>query len=225
MRTLFPLLLIASIGCAQSFRFGVEGGVPLTNAFEVGPSVCYRDEGGCAQLSYSSGTRRYTAGATAELDFTSHWAIRADALYKRLGFDSVQTFAATTLTTSSTTANSWEVPLLAKYSLSAPKPLRPYVEAGVSFRALQGVLQKSPFWDCLLCDLVRGPTQTNDPAELSHRFTQGLSAGAGLELRHGALGVFGEIRYTYWTADAFSAPIGVLNSSRNQADLLVGVTF
>jgi hypothetical protein len=226
MKRLFPPLLIASIGFAQSFRLGGEGGVPLANAFEVGPSVCYPVSGLCAQWSYSSSTRRYTIGATAELDLSSRFAIKADALYKRLGFDSAEVYGGIlALTTASTTANSWEVPLLAKYSLSKPKPLRPYVEAGVAFRTLQGVLQKSPFWQCLFCDLVRGPIQTNDPAELSHRFTQGLAAGAGLELRHGALGVFGEIRYTYWTADAFAAPDAVLNSARNQADLLVGVTF
>jgi hypothetical protein len=66
---------------------------------------------------------------------------------------------------------------------------------------------------------------TSHPTELAHSFTKGFTGGAGLEFRHLLVGVFGEIRYTRWTADAFSAPNGGLNSTRNQADLLVGVTF
>jgi len=101
-------------------------------------------------------------------------------------------------------------------------PLQPYVEGGVAFRALQGVSQTSR----VNCDICTGPARlTSNPLELSHSLTKGIAAGAGLEFRHLLVGVFGEIRYTRWTADAFSAPNGGLNSTRNQADLLVGVTF
>jgi opacity protein-like surface antigen len=226
----FLLLLIAAIGFAQSFRFGVEGGIPLTSAFVVGTPAPPVGPFFCGTPAYSPGTRRYTVGATAELGLPFHLGIRADLLYKRQGFDSAASGCLPasigyTKIIDATTANSWEIPLLAKYSLGKLGPLRPYVEGGVTFRALQGVQQQKSEYICLASCTLFDSTQTGNPAELSHKFTNGITAGAGLEFRHLLAGVFGEIRYTRWTADAFSAPDGGLNSTRNQADLLVGVTF
>jgi opacity protein-like surface antigen len=231
LKLLSPLLLVASVGLAQSFRVGAEGGVPLNNAFDTRtvsiPGFLPTLPG---SASYSSSAKRYTVGATAELDLPFHLAVKADVLYKRLGFGFssvtlVPAGGAASTITSATTANSWEIPLLGKYSVSKLGPLQPYVEGGVAFRTLQGV-QQTTVQACPVClTPVYQMTQTNSPAELSHKFTKGITAGAGLEFRPLLLGVFGEIRYTRWTADAFSAPNGGLNSTRNQADLLVGVTF
>ncbi len=220
LKPLFLLLLVASIGFAQSFRIGVEGGVPLASAFDTGISNVVPVLLPTGPPSYSSKTRRYTFGATAELDLPFHLAVKVDALYKRLGFDSATRGPAPT--TGATTSNSLEFPLLGKYSVGKLGPLQPYVEGGVAFRTLQGVKQILQSV-CASCAVPL--TQTSHPAELTHTFTKGFAAGAGLEFRHLLVGVFGEIRFTHWTADAFSAPDGLLNSTRNQADLLVGVTF
>lgn len=214
------LLLVASIGFAQSFRIGVEGGVPLTNAFDTKTSGAIPVVLPTGPPNYSAHTKRYTVGATAELGLPFHLGIKADVLYKPLSFDSATLGPAAT--TATTKANSFEFPLLAKYSVSKLGPLQPYVEGGVAFRTLQGVSQTSQSV-CPQCAVIL--IQTSHPAELSHSFTKGYAAGAGLEFRHLLLGVFGEIRYTHWTANAFSAPDGLLNSVRNQADLLVGATF
>jgi len=228
LKSLCLLLLVTSVGLAQSFRIGVEGGVPLANVFDTRTVSITGSLPGSA--SYSSSAKRYTVGATAELDLPFHLAVKADVLYKRLGFDSdsvtsLPAGGALMNVTSATTANSWELPLLGKYSVSKLGPLQPYVEGGVAFRALQGV-QQTTVQTCPGCFTpVASTTQTNSPSELSHSFTKGIAAGAGLEFRHLLVGVFGEIRYTRWTADAFSASNGGLNSTRNQADLLVGVTF
>jgi len=220
MKPLFLLLLFASSGFAQSFRIGVEGGVPLTSAFNTQGPGAIPVVLPTGPPIYSSSTKRYTAGATAELDLPFHLAVKADLLYKRLGFGSATLGPAGT--TAATTANSFELPLLGKYSVSKLGPLQPYVEGGVAFRTLQGVNQIAES----VCPMCAVPlSQTSHPAELSHTFNKGFAAGAGLEFRHLLVGVFGEIRYTRWTTDAFSAPNGLLNSTRNQADLLVGVTF
>jgi len=224
------LFLVASVGLAQSFRFGVEGGVPLTNEFHTATVTLPGTLPGLPiSASYSSGAKRYTVGATAELDLPFHLAVKADVLYKRLGFTSESVdllpAGAQMTVTGATTANSWEIPLLGKYSMGKLGPLQPYVEGGISFRTLQGV-QQTIMQVCPEClTPVTQTTQTNSPAEVSHKFTKGVTAGAGIEFRHLLVGVFGEIRYTRWTADAFSAANGALNSTRNQADLLVGVTF
>lgn len=228
LKSLLLLLLVASVGFAQSFRFGVEGGVPLTSAFDTGTaSFAYPvappiGSWVLQSLTYSSSTKRYTVGATAELSLPFHLAVKADLLYKRLGFNYISggTLTGTGLAATETggaTANSWEIPLMAKYRVSKLGPLQPYVEGGVAFRNLQGVNQ---------APATTPIPQLVPPSALSHSFTKGVTFGAGLEFRHLLLpGVFGEIRYTRWTADAFSGPLGGLNSARNQADLLVGVTF
>ena len=220
LKPLSLLLALASVGFAQSLRFGVEGGLPLTNAFDTHTSNVIPVSIPTGPLNYSALTKRYTLGATAELGLPLHLALKADVLYKRLNFDST---GLAPITTTTTTANSWEFPLLGKYGVSKLGPLQPYVEGGVAFRTLQAVNQTSVS-PCLQC-ATPFTQSTSHPAELSHSFTKGIAAGAGLEFRHLLIGVFGELRYTRWTADAFSAPNGGLNSTRNQADLLVGVTF
>ena len=220
LKRLSLLLALASVTFAQSFRFGVEGGVPLTNAFDTHTVTVVPVGIPTGPFNYSALTRRYTLGATAELDLPFHLAVKADALYKRLDFTGVSAPPEGTIAV--THSNSFEFPLLVKYGVSKLGPLQPYVEGGVAFRTLQGVDQTARV-NCDTCTPF--PRQTSHPGELSHSFTKGFTAGAGLEFRHLLIGVFGELRYTRWTADAFSAPNGGLNSTRNQADLLVGVTF
>ncbi len=145
-KPLFLLLSVASIGFAQPFRFGVEGGLPLTGAFDTNSSAIPAVLP-AGPLSYSSSTQRYAFGGTAELDLPFHLAVKADALYKRLSFDSA---GLAPITATTTTANSWEFPVLAKYGVSKLGPLQPYVEGGVAFRALQGVNQTS-VTACLGC--------------------------------------------------------------------------
>ena len=219
-KPLFLALSLASIGFAQSFRIGLEGGLPLTSAFDTNSITAVPVGIATTPPNYTASTKRYTLGATAELDLPFHLAVKADLLYKRLAFDFASLSPAGSVGT--TTANSWEFPLLAKYGVSKLGPLQPYVEGGVSFRQLQGVNQTARSI-CPECAITS--TQTSHPAELSHSFTKGITAGAGLEFRPLLLGVFGELRYTRWTADAFSAPDGGLKSVRNQAELLLGVTF
>ncbi len=219
LKPLSLLLMLASVGFAQSIRIGVEGGVPLTNAFATHTLTTYPPGIVMAPINYAGHTKRYIAGVTAELDLPFRLAVKADLLYKRLSFDSASISSEAMVGT--TTANSFEFPVLAKYSRGKLGPLQPYVEAGVAFRQLQGVSQTLKL-NCAMCTRV---TQTSHPAELSHTFTKGFTAGAGLEFRALLVGVFGELRYTRWTADAFSDPNGGINSRRNQADLLVGVTF
>src|ERR1700736_4945450 len=74
----FSLVLFASPAFAQSFSFGVKGGVPLPDAFWAG-----RDS-----RSYSSVPRRYTAGPTVEIGLpVFRLSVEADALYRRIGWD------------------------------------------------------------------------------------------------------------------------------------------
>jgi hypothetical protein len=219
-----PLLfLAASMTFAQSLRFGVEGGVPLADAFHA-RSTSPTDVMPGSRTSYTSSNKRYVAGVTGELSLPFHLSVKADLLYRRLGYDSATSRIGAAMT-AATTGNAWETPLVAKYRLRSGGLLDPYIEGGISFRTLQG-LHQTVVHVCTGClDQTPTVTTTDHPAELQNSVTKGIVAGAGLEFRHLLAGLFGEIRYTRWTSDAFSSTDGLLVSTRNQADLLVGITF
>jgi len=202
MKRLSLLLILCQTASADLFVFGVRAGVPLTDAFNTASS---------GRLSYSSLTRRYTIGPTAELHLPFGLGLELDALYKRLNYSAVS--ADPSQLTSETTANSWEFPFLAKYR--APGLLtRPFLAAGYSFRKLSDLKQ-------FIAN--RGPL--GEPAELRDRSARGIVLGGGLELHLPGVCLSPEIRYTRWGSESFRDAAGLLRSSRNQADFLLGITF
>jgi hypothetical protein len=96
------------------------------------------------------------------------------------------------------TASQWQFPLLGKFRLPG-LILHPFIDGGVVFNKLsyQGGL---------------GPTT-------------GFAAGFGGELKFGKLRVGPELRYTRWGAGKTIDLQGLLQSSQNQVDLLVGITW
>jgi hypothetical protein len=119
------LLVAAPVASAQTFSFGVKGGVPLTNSLKI-----------LDQATYTSSKSPIVVGPAAELRLPMGLGLEADLLYRRLQF--------TTGSNVRTNGQAWEVPLLAKYR--APGVLlRPYVEAGYSLRRLSGLDLSNPF--------------------------------------------------------------------------------
>jgi hypothetical protein len=100
-------------------------------------------------------------------------------------------------------AGSWEFPVLAKYRL-LPGPLRPYVEGGLVFSHL---------------------TAPQDAVQLIHRNDYGIVLGAGLEIHALVLRISPEIRYEGFLFHNFDSPGHLLESNRNQAMVLVGISF
>src|SRR5258705_3480270 len=150
MRLLFvPLLLFSSmLVFAQPFSVGVKGGVPITDAFN---SIQGQD------ASYFTNTKRYLIGPTVQVNLPLGLAVEVDALYKRLGFQ-YSANPATGTVTSQTVANSWEFPILIKWAFPA-EVIRPYVDAGASFRNISGVHQFQQAFG-------NGNTSTDNPAEV-----------------------------------------------------------
>jgi hypothetical protein len=119
------LLVAAPVASAQTFSFGVKGGVPLTNSLKV-----------LDRATYTSNKSPVVLGPAVELHLPLGLGVEADLLYRRPEF--------TTGSNTKTTGQAWEVPLLAKYR--APGVLlRPYVAAGYSFRRLSGLELNGPF--------------------------------------------------------------------------------
>ena len=183
------------------FSFGVIGGVALTDAFGqertgffIGPS------GGVEPIrlrSYST-LKDYAIGPTIEVGLPYRGlAVEIDALYRPMNLTMAAVGSDGSLNSiSAATVVSWQFPALAKYRFSF-HPLKPFIEAGPSFRVAGNL---------------------NDAAPSAY----GGTAGLGLEAQIGKLRIGPVVRYTYWAADADFAGS---RSKRNQAELLVGLSF
>ena len=193
MRLLFALtLLAASAAYPQSVSFGLKGGVPLSNALKVADTS-----------TYTSDRSPFVIGPVVELGLPLGLAVEADLLYRRLRYDS---------SASGTTGQVWELPILAKYRFPGVL-LRPYIEAGLSFRRFARFDQTTP------------SGSTNQPPEVRGRAAAGGTLGAGLELKVLVVRLSSEIRYTRWGSTSIRATLGGLTTQLNQADFLLGITF
>ena len=214
--SLMLFLLATQDARAQLVSFGVKGGVPLTDA--VGGNF-----GG------SSEARRYTVGLMVELRLPASFAFAADGLYKRTGYRASQSDSGVTIM-GQVRAHSWEFPLLVKYYLlPLAQAARPFVGSGYvvpHLSAVTGIAQITG----TLSGGTRIDTTLSVPASIVIRKdpTHGIAVGAGLRVGAGPLHVAPEVRYTRWGGRPFDdqGPRGFfLQSSRNQVELLVGMSF
>jgi opacity protein-like surface antigen len=96
----------------------------------------------------------------------------------------------------------WDFPLLAKYRFWKG-PVRPYIDGGLVFNHLS----------------VNGVT------ELNHRSSFGIALGAGVDIHAAFLHISPEIRYEGFTLKNLESPLNALQSNRNQAIVMVGLSF
>ena len=148
----------------------------------------------------SSYEYRVTVGPTVELRLHRHLSFEVDALWRRSSFS-----AGGAHFDIGSSVNDWQFPVLFKYSIKS-HGISPFIDAGGVYRHVS-----------TLSPSVQPP---NNPS------TAGLTAGAGITLRLLRLRLSPEIRYTWWSNQAFVTGnyFGVATKS-NQADLLIGLTF
>jgi hypothetical protein len=200
MRPLFLFLLGAATLAAQPVSFGAKIGLPLNDFIDTVSS-------GNSSLRSLTTTHRYIVGPDLELRLPWGFAIEVDALYRKFDFQSP---------TSVVSTNDWEFPLLLKYRFASHHFVRPYIGGGVAFDRLQG----------LTATVASAATSivTSNPPELKNTGTVGAVLGGGLDVHFLFIHITPEIRYTRWTSQHFTLA-NVLNSSQNQAEFLVGITF
>ncbi|HWB86215.1 MAG TPA: outer membrane beta-barrel protein [Bryobacteraceae bacterium] len=205
------LILFTGPLFAQSLSFGVKGGVPLTDAFSASQS---------SFRSYSSVTRRYTLGPTAEIGLpVFHLGLELDALYQRIGFDSSQ--AATNLLEpfqSTARIGAWNFDALLKHRWGGPA-VHPYLAAGAAFRRFFTTRQKYVFPTPPVRYLSK---QLID--EVNNKNIAGIAFSAGIEFG-GALRVTPELRYTRWLMNNIHDSLPNLSTQANQAEFLLSFTF
>jgi hypothetical protein len=219
MRVSALLLTLSLPALPQGFRFGVKGGIPLTQYFETG-------SGGFPLRNfdaYSAATRRYAVGLTAEAWFGERFAIAGDVLYKRMGYVAEhRSFGGGRSDRSIYDAkgHSWDIPVLAK--IRAAHGL--FAAAGMTLRYLGPLRARG---ERVTQDLVAGiesrvGIDTTSPPELEDRFYAGLTAGGGVDLRAGRVSVVPEVRFTSWVSNLDSP---LLRFRPRQVELLLGLVF
>lgn len=218
MRPLLLLLLGAIPAFSQLVSFGVKGGVPLTDFVDAASGT-----NAAGFIDFATHTNRYIIGATGELHLPFGLSVEVDVLYRHLNYQETSQ-AVDVLTSSSTTGNTWEFPILGKYRFLRTKLMRPYVDAGVSFDTLQGLSQT------VTNTLFAGSnstttTSSGSPSQLQNSTTRGYVFGGGIDIKFLVIHIQPEIRYTRWGAEHFFDPSGLLHSSENQGEFLVGITF
>ena len=211
---LFQLTIQGAL--AQPVSFGFKGGIPMTDAVE-------------GNFGGSSEARRYTVGLMAELRLPASFAFEADGLYKRTGYRASQSPAFIQTIMSQVRAHSWEFPLLLKYYLPLAPMARPFIGGGYVIRHLSRVQGSAHIFGVTSGGFGIDAT-LSVPASMviGEDPTHGIAVGAGLRLRAGWLYVAPEVRYTRWGGRPFGdqGPRGFfLQSSQNQVEVLVGLTF
>jgi opacity protein-like surface antigen len=217
MRPLLLLLLAAVPAYSQLISFGVKGGVPLTDFVDAASGA-----NPTGFVNFVSHTNRYIVGATGELHLPFGLSAEVDVLYRHFNYDGT-TQGVDTVTASKTGGNAWEFPILGKYRFAHGKFIRPYVDAGIAFDTLQGLSQTVQ--NTFFSGSGGTTTSSGTPTQLQHSTVHGYVFGGGLDFKFLVVHIQPEIRYTRWGAQHFFDPSGLLHSSENQGEFLLGITF
>ena len=169
---LFSVLLLLTIGAtAQSLGYGIKLGVPFTDVFE---------NGGIDENS------RFVIGPMVEFRLPII-GFEADALYHYVSLRQNPTNVGS--------GSTWQFPIVAKVRLPTTPILKPYGEAGVSFR-----------------------TFTSSGSDLSAQSKKGFVLGAGLDIHAIVIHITPELRFTRWGS---GHPV-FLQANESQFEFLVG---
>ena len=223
-RLLLPLLVmvLATPAFAQRVRFGAKGGVPIKEYFETGRSLFRR-----GQTVYTSATRRYTVGASAEFRFSRSVGVEVDVLYKRIGYvrsESGRIVPVTVIQEYEVKGHSWEFPIMAKYRFG--QRIAPFVAGGLALRHIGPVraLGLETVDDLISRTITITPIDTSDPSELKERDYLGITFGVGVEFGPSRFRLLPEFRYTGWISNIGDSR-DPLRLRPNQTEFLLGFLF
>jgi hypothetical protein len=212
--TLLVIALTTS-ALAQDFRFGVKGGIPLTNYFETGQVAA---RGGLVE--YTSATRRYTLGPSAEWRLRPRFGLEVDVLYKRVGYARTENTSVSGVTIDSSyevTGHSLDIPIMAKYRWDSR--VDPYVAGGFALRYMGSDRARG----VRTVQTAQATTVTPiDSEESIPLFVPGATIAFGIEFGHTRVRLLPEIRYSRWWRTNISGP---LRLEANQVEFLVGFLF
>jgi hypothetical protein len=188
MRLLAAVLMLCGPLSAQMWNFGVKGGFPFGDAVKTIENA----------PNFDPNSSNWTVGPMVDLNLPYGLGIEADALYRKVGFQTTGDIITGTFDSSA-----WSFPILVKYKFPG-KTARLYVDGGFVFRAL------------------------SDIPNLWNSTSKGFVFGGGIRYDVKIIKISPEIRYTYLSTDQFKSQVSngsVLSTKQNQVEFLVGVTF
>jgi hypothetical protein len=199
------LLVLAAVMCpewlfGQRVSFGFVGGANITRDFPVSRSV-YQDPSypaGLTSFDLFSNTHTFIAGFSAEVQIRSGLSLEVNALHRNLNLQRRFILPdGSELQNGSSTVTTWEYPMLLKYRLPTVGAIRPFVEAGPSFR-------------------TRHDPAPTEPSQF------GATLGAGVEFRAGRIRISPAIRYTRWQYDG---DYPLIATKRDQVEFVTGISY
>lgn len=201
MRLTIPALaavLNAGLAFGQRVSFGFQGGVNLTRDFPISRTV-FQDSSypsGLTTFDLFSDTHNFIAGLSVDVALAGRLSLEASALRRKLALERRFIFPNGSLQNSGQlSVTTWEWPVLLKYRLPALGTMRPFIEAGPSFR-------------------TRHNPAPSEPSQI------GISGGTGIEWRAGALRISPALRYTRWQYDGDYPRIA---TKRDQIEFMAGI--
>lgn len=201
------LMTLDPVASGQRLYWGVIGGTGLTPDFPLfdasAPADAYGNPG--YHFQHLPGSRSFILGGLLEVKLSTSFAIEADILHRPLRDTLINTIfpaggPSVTTTNHFLAANTWEFPLMLKWSLHSPlEPgrARPFLEGGAAFR-----------------------TSQDDSAVLPSQF--GMTAGVGAAIHFGRLRVAPTIRYTRWDKETHFPPYP---TKADQVEFLTSVAW
>lgn len=193
-------VLSSELVFGQRVSFGFVGGTNLTRDFPISRTV-YQDSDhptGLTTFDLFSDTHSIIAGLSVEVDLRKGLSLEGNALHRKLHLKRRHIFPdGSPQDAGRDSVGTWEWPILLKYRMSALGAIRPFVEAGPSFR-------------------TRHNPAPTEPSQI------GGTIGAGAEFRAGRLRVSPAIRYTRWQYDGDYPRIA---TKRDQIEFVTGISY
>jgi len=207
MKRIVSFLLIASaaafnqVANAQHISVGAAIGTPFSGG------ISDFTLSGVDTVSHTfSNSNNYLVGPMVDVRLPLNLGFEVDVLFRPVNVTTDSTVIPNLTRRSSNDYASWEFPVLGKYRLPFVPAVKPFVEAGPSFRA------KS--------------------SSLSYLSGKGFTIGGGVEVKILRLRIAPALRYTHWGAGATLASpgSGLFNAAatptnQNQGEFLVGFSF
>jgi hypothetical protein len=186
----------------QEFRIGFVGGAPITSNYVPSTSIYPGDPLNPPSIfAAERGPRSFIGGLSLEALISGRFSIEGNVLHRDLWVRTAYTLypgstASTTTTRDFIGSTTWEFPVLFKYTMRDNR-WRPFVDGGVSFRALE---------------------RAGAPGPSRHGFT----GGAGVAIGFGRIQFTPQLRYTRWAQGESS---GFYNVKKDQLEFLTGISY
>jgi hypothetical protein len=198
----FLCVVVGSPLSGQEFRIGFVGGTRITSNFVARTDVSPGDTVNPPNIfTLDNGPRSFIGGLSLEALISSRFSIEGNVLHRDLWAKTIYTLqpgstAASTTTDQFIASTTWEFPVLFKYTMGTNR-WRPFVDGGVSFRALE---------------------RTGAPGPSRHGFT----GGAGVAIEFGRIQLTPQLRYTRWAQGESN---GYYDVRKDQLEFLTGISY